>query len=370
MVVIIARKFSIAFTQIMFRGNPTFQLSIALLVMFLAYVAQVECRPYMSNSEMREVVEEAIANGDMPDACFSPAAIREYNLKRRKRAKKKVRLGLNMTKEDYQMVVLYVFDYNTVESILLGCAVLINLCGIMFSSGRFETELYVEQQEFLAWTMAAIVSGSLMYYMTVVVFELFGSFGILPYFKSCFRRACPEWCADDKSKKKKKTGSTKRAELNGSSKHMSMREKADNQMSMRQKEGEFGPFSSRENYTDQTDPLPFPHPPAMTRARAESDTLFLEQNPMFSSTTGESKQTTMVEMSAVPSSKKRTQADIRQAALEKQRDAKRIARRETLKKEAKASASRSMKERRDRGRSAIGKKKQSVSQITVTKRKL
>ena len=49
----------------MFRGNPTFQLSIALLVMFLAYVAQVECRPYMSNSEMREVVEEAIANGDM-----------------------------------------------------------------------------------------------------------------------------------------------------------------------------------------------------------------------------------------------------------------------------------------------------------------
>ena len=40
---IIARKFLIAFTALMFNKNPAFQLAIALLVMFGAYTLQVRC---------------------------------------------------------------------------------------------------------------------------------------------------------------------------------------------------------------------------------------------------------------------------------------------------------------------------------------
>ncbi len=38
---IIVRKFGIAFTSLMFRQNPEFQMAVALLIMFAAYVLQV-----------------------------------------------------------------------------------------------------------------------------------------------------------------------------------------------------------------------------------------------------------------------------------------------------------------------------------------
>lgn len=39
--VIVSRKFGIAFTALMFNNLPAFQLAVALLVMFLSYSAQV-----------------------------------------------------------------------------------------------------------------------------------------------------------------------------------------------------------------------------------------------------------------------------------------------------------------------------------------
>ena len=56
MMCILARKFCIAFTALMFNKNAAFQLSVALLVMFVSYAAQVKWRPYMSPSEHQEVL--------------------------------------------------------------------------------------------------------------------------------------------------------------------------------------------------------------------------------------------------------------------------------------------------------------------------
>jgi len=50
-VYVINRKFWIAFSALMFRGNPTFQLSMVLLVWFWAFVSQVMNRPFMSTGE-------------------------------------------------------------------------------------------------------------------------------------------------------------------------------------------------------------------------------------------------------------------------------------------------------------------------------
>ena len=50
-VYIVLRKFMIAFAGLMFRGNPGFQLSIILLVLFVCFVLQVQNRPYMSSAE-------------------------------------------------------------------------------------------------------------------------------------------------------------------------------------------------------------------------------------------------------------------------------------------------------------------------------
>ena len=56
--VIIFRKFAIAFIGLMFRANPGFQLAMCLLVLFGCYVLQVKHRPYMSNSERQMVIDE------------------------------------------------------------------------------------------------------------------------------------------------------------------------------------------------------------------------------------------------------------------------------------------------------------------------
>lgn len=42
----------------MFRGNPGFQLSIILLVLFVCFVLQVQNRPYMSSAEKDVVLLE------------------------------------------------------------------------------------------------------------------------------------------------------------------------------------------------------------------------------------------------------------------------------------------------------------------------
>lgn len=57
LLIIIARKFGIAFTSLMFRRNPGFQLAMALLVMFFAYAAQVKYAPFMSVSDREGVLE-------------------------------------------------------------------------------------------------------------------------------------------------------------------------------------------------------------------------------------------------------------------------------------------------------------------------
>jgi hypothetical protein len=48
-------------------------------------------------------------------------------------------------------------NYNTLESVLLFCAVLVNLAGVMFESGRFEIALYNGQRDFLTWAVVLII---------------------------------------------------------------------------------------------------------------------------------------------------------------------------------------------------------------------
>jgi len=56
--VIAARKFFLAATALLFRDNATFQLSIALLGMFTAFVYQVVKRPYWSIEERDAYVKD------------------------------------------------------------------------------------------------------------------------------------------------------------------------------------------------------------------------------------------------------------------------------------------------------------------------
>jgi hypothetical protein len=201
-VVIMFRKFYIASTALLFRENPTFQLSIALMGLFGIFVAQVVFRPYWSVEEQDAFAKElfqrrkdealygknidrstvaklhssAIAHGwlmktkgsnrhksigeDSPSQTLSPIGENSPShdpIPRRKfitftsKASKKVAAEKRQSDakvgdlmEEERATVMgsaknTLFNLNTIEGIMLVSVICVNLAGIMLLSGQFDS---------------------------------------------------------------------------------------------------------------------------------------------------------------------------------------------------------------------------------------
>merc|ERR1711865_1277341 len=83
-------------------------------------------------------------------------------------------------KSKYDDTREYFFDYNTVEQVLLSCAVLVCLAGVMFESNRFQAvdasgyARYGWQRDTLTFVIVSIVIGSLIYLAVVFASEVLG----------------------------------------------------------------------------------------------------------------------------------------------------------------------------------------------------
>ena len=90
-VVIMFRKFFVASTALLFRSNPTFQLSVALMGMFGVFVLQVVKRPYWSVEEQDAFAKE-LYEREKVEAQFGMAGQgggkKKYNFMRQSLAKK------------------------------------------------------------------------------------------------------------------------------------------------------------------------------------------------------------------------------------------------------------------------------------------
>jgi len=173
--VVIGRKFGIAFTGLMFVKNPAFQLSCALLVLFVAYALQVKNQPFMSMSERAEVLEDhkrRAANGD-------PVHLRLLSTlgANKGREKKKGRRfswgGSGMVTIDATAASKYIFSYNTVEATLLFCAVLVCLAGVMFESNRFDSEYFATQKLIIVICVMIVIGFSIIYFCSVLFSEIY-----------------------------------------------------------------------------------------------------------------------------------------------------------------------------------------------------
>jgi len=84
------------------------------------------------------------------------------------------------TNQKYDDTREYFFDYNTVEQVLLSCAVLVCLSGVMFESNRFQAvdasgyARYGWQRDTLTFVIVSIVIGSLIYLAVVFASEVLG----------------------------------------------------------------------------------------------------------------------------------------------------------------------------------------------------
>jgi hypothetical protein len=136
-------------------------------------VPQVRFSPYMSMSERVDVLNDHRRRALTGDAKHM---ILHSTLAQVRMAGRRAGNASSMDRQRDQRAVATVnffWNYNTVESVLLFSAVLVNLAGVMFESGRFDTGLYNAQKDFLTWVVVVIIVVSVMYFIVVLLSEVY-----------------------------------------------------------------------------------------------------------------------------------------------------------------------------------------------------
>jgi hypothetical protein len=204
-VYILARKLGIATAGLLFRANPGFQMACILLVMFVSYVWQVKHQPYMSTAGRKEVVAEHRAKAASGNALHSRIAKWVEHTDAQQNGRERLRSvgsfmprstqnldkisklsAASMVKSDSktggkkkkrkQAARKYFWDFNTVEQVLISCAIFICLAGVMFESDRFSGvgDAYSWQRDLLTYLTIACVLFSVIYYGAVMTSEVCG----------------------------------------------------------------------------------------------------------------------------------------------------------------------------------------------------
>jgi len=173
---VIGRKFLIAFTALMFNRNPAFQLSCALLVIFCSYALQVKHKPYMSVSDREEVLQDHAEKAKEGGVHARLAANIGAVIKQGRKTTRSVGMGTSSNQQKAlfaaQQARSFFFNYNTVEAVLLFCAALVCLCGVMFESGQFESDYYQEQRDTVTGLVLFVIFFSVVYFMVVFISEM------------------------------------------------------------------------------------------------------------------------------------------------------------------------------------------------------
>jgi hypothetical protein len=176
MLFILLRKLLLACIEILFRANVTFQLAAVLLNFFWAYVIHTRNHPYMSTfeyarqvSQFKNELEQLKATGKKARIVGERDTIKMQR-GHKGRLSEVVSAGVRKVLEGRDITGQYLWNWNSVEAVLLMCCVLVATCGIMFSSEYVEPgdESY---QALGAFTLT-IVIGSLVYFFLVVWSEV------------------------------------------------------------------------------------------------------------------------------------------------------------------------------------------------------
>lgn len=173
---ILARKFCIAATYILFNKNAAFQLAAALLVLFLAYAAQVRTNPYMGPANFEDVLREHVqASYTSAVHARLRATIASIESRGRKRAHRNVLRGDGKVDAGALLGLLtsWLFDYNTVESTMIFAAAIICLMGIMFSAQAQAASYYSAAREALTGVVLTVAIVSILYLVSVIVMEIY-----------------------------------------------------------------------------------------------------------------------------------------------------------------------------------------------------
>jgi len=208
---IIGRKLFVAFSSLAFATNPAFQLAAVNLIIFISYTLQVKFNPYMAPQSYELVLREwrlkvqqkqedkaaaasareAAAAGKELDAADADiegsASGKHYQLwedvkvmlrykEQRQRTNANSISAQSIFRADATQVLGILangaFDYNTVETVLLFCSIIVTLGGIMFESGHLDSSTYQSTRDGVTVILMIVILTSIVYYFIVLFTEL------------------------------------------------------------------------------------------------------------------------------------------------------------------------------------------------------
>lgn len=173
---ILLRKFFIALTTVMFTTNPSFQMAACLLILFLAYAAQVRFNPFMSYSEYADVIKS-----HLDAAAWSPiharlkATLNEVQLQGTRKYHRNI-MSVTGTIDKvalFQAMGSWLFNYNTVEATMLFCGVLISLMGIMYQSNLIVAGFDTSGRDAITGILLTVIILSILYLASVFGVEIY-----------------------------------------------------------------------------------------------------------------------------------------------------------------------------------------------------
>ncbi|KAH8092803.1 calcium ion binding protein [Aureococcus anophagefferens] len=147
-VVVVLRKMCLAITTIMFHSSASFQLATLLLILFSSLVLQMRHLPYSARKARTKII-----NFD----------------------------GYKAHPKVTNVSAKFVFEYNTVEGLLLSCSVLICLFGVMLDSDYLEDGKHKSVREAITILTLFIISVSLAYFGAVIWHEIVSE--LFPFLK-------------------------------------------------------------------------------------------------------------------------------------------------------------------------------------------
>jgi hypothetical protein len=172
--VIILRKFFISITAVVFSKNSAFQMAACLMVMFLAYTAQMMFMPYMSAASFDQVLKSHT------EAAFTNAfhariknQVSGIEARGRKKAAKNLMTFDGKIDRSAVLSVLtgWLFDYNTIEQLMIFAAVIVCLMGIMYQANS-ASSFYPGANDGVTAVVMIDIIAAIVYYLTVLITEM------------------------------------------------------------------------------------------------------------------------------------------------------------------------------------------------------
>jgi hypothetical protein len=181
---ILARKFLLIAIGAFLRDNPSMQMAIALIIIFICFTAHIHVLPYLGPKEKMDIVVADYTKQIMVTSSklnlIEVAAQQDGVVdENERRALTKLRHHLTDLEKEMmsskKILGKYhhkIFNYNKLEEVMLASAIIVTLTGVMFTSPFLLDEENLRVKQSVTYTVIVIVTVTIIYWLMFFIREI------------------------------------------------------------------------------------------------------------------------------------------------------------------------------------------------------